>query len=1423
MNKEKKENGQQKNNIFSEIEEEVLNFWDKSKIFEKSVERKAPKGDYVFYDGPPFATGTPHYGHIAGSLIKDAIPRYWTMRGFRVERKWGWDCHGLPIENIVEKEMGSKSKKDIEKIGVDKFNEQCRSKVLKYVDEWKKTIRRLGRWADMENCYKTMDLDFMESVWWVFKQLYDKGLIYEGYRSMHICPRCETTLSQSEVAEGYRDIKDLSATVKFKLKYKTGTTGRGIGALIFNDKNEILLLRRNENRRRKTWALVGGKVDAGETFDKALKREVMEELGVKIKSAKPFSAKSDILEGRIFETVCYKVKIEGEPVIMEKDKADKLKWFSLDNLPEIDYSPSENAIDIYKNEKEKFYFDINIDRPLSNVYILAWTTTPWTLLGNVALAIGENIKYAMVKIENDFYILAKDRIEEVLKDKEYKFVADVNGEDLVGLKYEPIFDYYSKDENLKNRENGWKIYAGDFVNTDEGTGVVHIAPAFGDDDMKLGKKENLPFIQHIGMDGVIKKEAKDFTGLNVKPLGDHQKTDIEIIKYLAHENLLFAKEKYEHSYPHCWRCDSPLLNYATSSWFVNILKIKERMLELAEDINWSPEHIKKGRWGKWLEGARDWSISRQRFWASVIPIWHCEKCNEIKVIGSIDELAEAQGNGKFIAVRHGQAEHNLKNLTNGKIENDIYNLTNQGKKDAVKLAKNLKKEKVDLIICSDFLRTKQTAEILNKNWNAKIILEPRLRDIKAGIFEEQNVEKSLKFRRQSNNFYSAKHPEGESMADVEKRTKEFLNEIKRRFPNKTILIVSHEDAIRTIYKYFDQGKKPETFFTSQKIKIATASHHIFYFQPITDLHKHTVDKIIFKCEKCGGGMKRVSDVLDCWFESGSMPYAQCHYPFENKEKFEKNFPAEFIGEGADQTRCWFYYLHAIAAGIKDKMAFKNVIVNGIVLAEDGQKMAKKLQNYPKPDFLFEKYSADALRYYLLSSPVMLADTLCFAEQGVQEAMRKNIMLLWNVFKFYKLFAVRMSDVKCRMSDNVLDKWILARLNQLIAEVTKNMNNYNLPKATRPIENFISDLSTWYIRRSRDRFKGEDEQDKKAALQTTRYVLLQLSKIIAPFMPFIAEQVWQKITGNNFQDENKSVHLEDWVKAEKVDNEVLENMEIVRKIVELGLAARDEAGIKVRQPLSELKVKSQKSKVNNDDYLKLIKEEVNIKEVKFKKGEGVLNIKLNTTMTKELKQEGIKREVVRLINAARKNLGLTIQDRISVYWESASDEIKFALENYKNEIAKEVLADEILQGAVGKIVKKPSKVNDNDITIGIEKNTSEKVLENIQDISEDELKKIIDSGNAEIIDTREIKEYKIISFKNSKNIPLSEIRERINEIDWKKNVVFSCKTGARSRMAAILIAEQAGKKIKNLKDGITGYYKKEGKSDLKFNEIGDYFA
>src|SRR3989338_2643943 len=496
-------------------EEAILAFWNERGIFEKSLNKPAPNGDYIFYDGTPFATGTPHYGHIVASVIKDAVPRYWTMRGYRVPRQWGWDCHGLQIENIVEKELGFKHKKDIVAFGIAKFNEACRSKVLLYADEWKKVIPRVGRWADMENPYFTMSRDFMESVWWAFKQLYDKGLVYEDYRSMHICPRCETTLSQSEVTEGYKDVKDLAVTVKFKLKNpeKIGLSGPSTGS--------------------------------------------------------------------------------GQ----------------------------------------------------ANVYMLAWTTTPWTLPGNIALAVGADVNYVAVETESGLVIAANEWAQR--EKREPKGGKGWKGSELIGLEYEPPFDYYANDTTLKNHENGWKVYAADFITTDTGTGIAHMAPSFGADDWELSKRENLPFVQHVNMDGTFKPEVKDFAGMEVKPNSEDDKVrlgaDIAILKYLQEHGTFFSKENVTHAYPHCWRCDTPLLNYATSSWFVSVTKIKDNLLKNAKNINWSPAHIKEGRFGDWLEGARDWSISRQRFWASVIPVWKCEACKKIKVFGSAAELEKASG------------------------------------------------------------------------------------------------------------------------------------------------------------------------------------------------------------------------------------------------------------------------------------------------------------------------------------------------------------------------------------------------------------------------------------------------------------------------------------------------------------------------------------------------------------------------------------------------------------------------------------------------------------------------------------------------------------------------------------------------------------------------------------------------------------
>jgi len=948
---------------FPKMEEEILEFWKNNKIFQKSLENRKNSPQYSFYDGPPFATGTPHYGHLVASTMKDVVPRYWTMRGYYVERKWGWDCHGLPIENIVEKELGSKNKKDIENLGVEKFNELCRSKVLEYVQQWQNIIGRLGRWADMENAYKTMDLNYMESVWWVFKQLWDKGLIYESYRAMHICPRCETTLSQSEVAEGYMTVKDLSAMVKFELLEDPGT------------------------------------------------------------------------------------------------------------------------------------------------YFLAWTTTPWTLIGNVALAVGEDIDYVCVQVTltdkagnffDEKYWLAKEKITEVLKNREYEILEEKTGKELAGKKYRPIFDYY-QNNGVENSQNGWMVYEADFVNTSEGTGIVHIAPAFGEDDMELGKKMTLPFIQHVGMDGVIKKEAVDFAGLNVKPSNDRQATDIEIIKYLAKNNSLFAKEKYEHSYPHCWRCDTPLLNYATSSWFVDVTQLKPRALETAENISWVPSHMKEGRFGKWLENARDWSVSRQRFWASVIPIWRCE-CGEIRVFGSVAELEEVSG------------------------------------------------------------------------------------------------------------------------------------------------------------------------------------------EKISDIHKHIVDKISFDCQKCGEKMRRVPDVLDTWFDSGSMPYAQQHYPFKNKEQFERSFPAQFIAEGQDQTRTWFYYLHIISTAILDSHAFGNVIVNGIVLAEDGKKMSKRLQNYPDPQLMFDKYGADAMRLYLMSSPVVFAQNLNFSEKDVAEFVRGALRMLWNSYSFFVLYANIDGfnvDKITNKSENILDKWMLSELNNLIKEVNVNMEKYDLSKTARLFPGFIDNLSNWFIRRSRKRFwKSESDNDKHSAYSTLYEVLVKLSQLMAPFTPFIADEVYKNLTGK------ESVHLSDFPEADvlMMNDKLNQEMAEVRAIVSAGLQLRASAKIKVRQPLSVAKIAVDVESLELQD---IIKDELNVKNIEIIDSNKSLQVDkniiwdstgkigLDIRITEDLRVEGEAREIIRFIQEMRKEANYDVDNRIDVWYNGKC----VALEIFGNLIAKEILANNLSKGTI----------------------------------------------------------------------------------------------------------------------------------------------
>ncbi|MFA6594116.1 MAG: class I tRNA ligase family protein [Candidatus Buchananbacteria bacterium] len=1158
-------------NPIPEREREIQKFWADNKIFEKSLEQTKDGEAHSFYDGPPFATGTPHYGNMVASLMKDAVPRFWTMRGRYVERRWGWDCHGLPIENIVEKELGFKSKKDIEDYGIGKFNEYCRSKVLVYVEEWKKTIARFGRWADMADSYKTMDLPYMESIWWVFKELYDKGLIYQGYKSMHICPRCETTLSQQEVSEGYKDIKDLSVTAKFKL-----AAGQKIGDFVTND----------------------------------------------------------------------------------------------------------------------------------NTFVLAWTTTPWTLPGNVALAVGEDVDYVSIVIPAQAgiqLILAKALLEKVFGNQEYKIVKEFKGSELVGKKYKPLFPYYL-DKDLPNKDNLYTIVSANFVTTEDGTGVVHIAPAYGEEDMQLGREKNLPMIQNVTFSGNFKDEVADFSGLNVKPAGDTKATDKKVIEYLDKNNLLFASAEYEHSYPHCWRCDTPLINYATDSWFVKVTDIKPKALETAKGINWSPAHIKEGRFGKWLLGARDWSISRQRFWASVIPLWRCQ-CGEIKVIGSVAELEELKiDRNNFFAIRHGEAEKNIKHVFSSGL--NIHPLTAAGQKQIQAAASGLQDKKINLIVSSEVLRAKETAQIIAAATGAELVFDSRLNELNAGGLEEQSdIDAGAReFIAKWKDNWDAAYPGGESVRQVTERMLALYQELNEKHKGKNILLVSHEDAIRSLLGKL-YGYEPSRTFK----ELALDKGQVLEIkQKITDLHKHFVDQWQIVCPKCGQKMTRIPDVLDTWFDSGSMPYAQQHYPFANQEKFLAGFPAQFIAEGVDQTRAWFYYLHIIAAAIRGGEAFKNVIVNGIVLAEDGKKMSKHLLNYTEPKIIMDKYGADALRFYLLTAPVMAAENLNFSDDGVKEAMQKVTMLLNNILSFYKLYEASEPTASLAAdSVNILDKWLLVKLNLLILEVTKNMEAYDLPRATRPLAEFIDEFSTRWLQSSRDRLKGDDETDKRQAIATFRFVLMELSKVMAPFTPFIAEYVYKQIGGKL-----ESVHLETWPQVDEefygsreatdASNKLKEQMSLVATIEEMGLSARAEAKIKIRQPLNQATVYglALAEESYKQQLINLIKDKLNLKNLEFAGGTEI-KIDLDTKLTDELKIEGAWRELVRTINTLRKDAGLTIKDRIRLSWQSEGEIVKKVLADpaLNAELKKSTLTQEIAEADSD---AKPVNINGEKVKIKIEK-------------------------------------------------------------------------------------------------------------------------
>jgi isoleucyl-tRNA synthetase len=897
----------------NEQEKKIVEFWRNDKTFEKSMKNTKKGKPYIFYDGPPFATGMPHYGHVLSSVTKDLFGRFWTMKGRYVRRVWGWDCHGLPIENIAEKALCINSKDEIEKIGVKKFNDFCRSKVLGYADEWGKVVERIGRWVDFKNSYKTMDNNYIESVWWAFKKLYEQKYIYEGKKVLMYCPRCSTPLSKSEIAmdNSYKTLKENSLVVKFKLK-------------------------------------------------------------------------------------------------------------------------NENA------------------------YALAWTTTPWTLPSNLGLTVNPKLKYAYVEDAKDktVFLMGKEVIPTFYKDSNgYKILKEVLGKELEGKEYEPLFDYY------KNQKGAFRIFLGDFVTSEEGTGIVHTAP-YGEDDFEVFKKYKVDIIQNVDEKGHFTKEVKDFAGDYI-----HDSNE-KIIDFLKKSGKVVAIRKVEHEYPFCYRCDTKLIYMPLPALFVDIQRAKEKILKFSQKMNWYPEFLKEGRVKYSIETAPDWNITRNRYWATAIPIW-VSKDGEKLVIGSIEELKK----------------------------------------------------------------------------------------------------------------YAKKMPSGN-----------------------------------------------------------------------IDLHKDFLDEVIL--EKNGKEFRRIPEVLDCWFESGAMTFAQFHYPFENKKFFEENFPAQFVTEYIGQVRAWFYYMLVLSTMLFDDIPFENVVTTGTILAEDGQKMSKSKNNFTDPLLLIEKYGVDALRLYLMGSPVMNADNINFSDKGVDELYKQVLLILYNVNNFYSENKGKEKNKKT--STEVTDKWILSRLNECGVKVNEYLESYNTVKACVEIRSFVNDLSTWYVKLNRDRI--EEDAGARGVL---RYVIESFSKIIAPIMPFVSEIIYQSLNGKN------SVHLEKYPKFSKKDisEKILTNMEFARQIVSAGLRERDKVQIGLKWPLGKAIIYSEEKL--SKELESIVKSQLNVKKLEFKKEKG-MKVELDTKMTPELEAEGYAREMSRAVQAFRKELGLVKDEGIELAIFS-DEELKKTLEGMKKMI------------------------------------------------------------------------------------------------------------------------------------------------------------
>jgi len=1143
-------------------EEKVLKFWKENKIFEKSLKKEAPRGEYVFYEGPPTANGKPGIHHLEARAFKDVIPRYKTMKGYHVRRKGGWDTHGLPVELQVEKKLGLSSKKAIEEYGIAKFNQQCKESVWEYTDLWEKFTERIGFWVDQDNPYVTYHNNYIESVWNVIKQADKQKLLYKDYKVVPWCPRCGTGLSSHELAQGYENVKDLSVYVKFK--------------------------------------------------------------------------------------------VVGQ----------------------------------------------------DNTYILAWTTTPWTLPGNVALAVGEKIDYVKIDKDGVMLILAKSRLSII--EGEFKIVQEFKGKDLIDLEYEPLYPYLSdtiSDLEKQKLDKAFKVYNAGFVTTEDGTGVVHTAVMYGVDDFVLGNQIGLPKHHMVGLDGKFLEGTDFLEGRFVRD----EEVAVDIIKDLAHRGLLLKKEKYEHSYPHCWRCKTALIYYARDSWYIRMTQLRDKMVKENQGINWEPSYIKEGRFGEWLRDIKDWAISRERYWGSPLPVWTCDKCLKNEVIGSIEEIkskTKKSGN-QYLLMRHGQAENNVIDVYHADAFPEA-DLTKIGYEQILKSAEELKNKKIDIVFSSPFDRTKETAETVCQKIGFpldKIIYDDRLKEWDDdGFLANKNKGEVMEYYNKTFMYHVEDiMPGSESFAQVIKRIGDFFYEIENKYKYKNILIVGHNGAIKALSFVVEGLTFSNLPANAEKIiSLNNAEVKKFDFTPLPhnenyelDLHKPYIDDVELVCD-CGGKLTRTKEVMDVWLDSGTMPFSQDHYPFENKKLIDgPGYPADFISEAMDQTRGWFYTLHAVGAIMGKGKAYKNVICLGLLLDANGKKMSKSVGNVVDPWEMMHKYGVDTLRLwmYAVNQP---GESKNFDEKTVSELHNKVFNLLYNVLAFYELYRdkqVENSKEKI-LSKNILDKWILARIEELLKNTTNQLDGYNLLEPVRAIRDFIDDLSTWYVRRSRERLKNDDVEAKA----TLYYVLKTLAKLMAPFAPFASEDIWQKLKN---EGDVESVHLTKWPESKKEfdffgllkkKENVLAEMEKAREVVTLGLQKRQGESIPVRQPLNQLLITNYQLPI---EYLEIIKEELNVKEIKFVEGEAKssftgspdvsketfreLKVELDTNITEDLKKEGQYRELVRAIQDIRKKNGLNPSDMITLIINA--DALGTELINkFKTELLKAVSAKDIQIGS-----------------------------------------------------------------------------------------------------------------------------------------------